>query len=395
MYFFLQYITGYLNIEIIGENTRRLINLCASNKINLMNIKYIDDNKYSCVIKSNDVFKMIPHLKKTKTRFIIISKNGSTSFVKEFKKRSYCILLFLFTILATRDFASRMWKVSTVGNYKITSQQIKNVLEENGFCRGEKINNIKCKEIDGLLRENFKDFVWVSSSFNGTTLTILTKENILSEKEEKEYYGDILSSKDAIIASIITRSGKPLCHKGDMVNKGDVLVSTQVPIQDEYENDMGMYNAKADAQITGYVEYDYNKKYDITEKILKNTGKQKKSIIFGIKNHIFRIPVYISDFEYNDEMTKYYSVNPFDLLDSPFFVGVSLKNELEYVNKTNTIDEIKKKSEEDFDKFIDDLEQNGVLILSKNVIMDKVGDYVQTTGKIYCCEDIVNYSQER
>ena len=63
LYFFLQYITGYLNIEIIGENTRRLINLCASNKINLMNIKYIDDNKFSCVIKSNDVFNMIPHLK--------------------------------------------------------------------------------------------------------------------------------------------------------------------------------------------------------------------------------------------------------------------------------------------------------------------------------------------
>ena len=72
--FLLQYITGYLSVEIIGKNTRRLINLCASNSIKLQHVKYIDEAKYSCVIKSNDIFRIIPLFRKTKTRFIILSK---------------------------------------------------------------------------------------------------------------------------------------------------------------------------------------------------------------------------------------------------------------------------------------------------------------------------------
>ena len=264
-----------------------------------------------------------------------------------------------------------------------------------GILNRQKIDFINCKEIDSLLREEFQDLIWVSSSFNGTTLTVLTKERIISDEKEEQSYGDIIASKDAIIASIITRSGKPLCHKGDKVNKGDVLVSTQVPIQDEYENDMGVLAAKADAEITGYVVYDYSKSYNVRESILVETGKERKSLKVSFGENEIKIPMYLGEYENKTETTQYYSVNPFDLMDNPILIGVSTKKELKYSEKINTDEELKQLCNEDFNKFIDELEKNGVLILSKNVIMDKVGDYVQTTGKIYGCEDIVKYSQER
>lgn len=393
--FLLQYITGYLSVEIIGKNTRRLINLCASNNIKLQHVKYIDEAKYSCVIKSNDIFKIIPLFRKTKTRFIIISKNGTTRYVNQFRKRVYCVILFILMVIMVRDFSGRMWRINTVGNSKITTQQIINVLDDKGYKKGQKIDFINCKEIDSLLREEFQDLIWVSSSFNGTTLTVLTKERIISDEKEEQSYGDIIASKDAIIASIITRSGKPLCHKGDKVNKGDVLVSTQVPIQDEYENDMGVLAAKADAEITGYVVYDYSKSYNVRESILVETGKERKSLKVSFGENEIKIPMYLGEYENKTETTQYYSVNPFDLMDNPILIGVSTKKELKYSEKINTDEELKQLCNEDFNKFIDELEKNGVLILSKNVIMDKVGDYVQTTGKIYGCEDIVKYSQER
>ena len=158
---------------------------------------------------------------------------------------------------------------------------------------------------------------------------------------------------------------------------------------------MGVLAAKADAEITGYVVYDYSKSYNVRESILVETGKERKSLKVSFGENEIKIPMYLGEYENKTETTQYYSVNPFDLMDNPILIGVSTKKELKYSEKINTDEELKQLCNEDFNKFIDELEKNGVLILSKNVIMDKVGDYVQTTGKIYGCEDIVKYSQER
>ena len=66
-----------------------------------------------------------------------------------------------------------------------------------------------------------------------------------------------ISNKNATIYSIVTRAGTAIVKKGDLVNKGDILVLGQNEIMDDNGEVKEILYFTADAQIWGDVIYEY------------------------------------------------------------------------------------------------------------------------------------------
>ena len=105
-------------------------------------------------------------------------------------------------------------------------------------------SDVDCARIVKDIRKEYDDIIWVSASIRGTRLIIQVKENEDSlpvvnkteeekEQEAKENATDIVADQDCVITDIVPRKGIAMVKEGDQVKKGDILISGQVPVNDD------------------------------------------------------------------------------------------------------------------------------------------------------------------
>ena len=219
-----------------------------------------------------------------------------------------------------------VWNIEISGNSKITNNEILFFLENNEIEIGIKKEWIDCSEIESLLRQEFNQIGWVSAYFDHTKLCVEVKESLYDEynplglEENKRY--DLIANKDAIIYSIVTRTGTSLVHKGERVKSGETLVQGCFEVMNDAGEVIDIITLKADALIYGDVSYNF--KYRISD-----------MEILSMK---------IAD-TYSDEMLLFVANHKLAL-------------------------------------FIEKLEQNGVIILDKNVMIEKKENDIMFSGII-------------
>ena len=101
--------------------------------------------------------------------------------------------------------------------------------------------------------EDFADISWVSVGIHGTDATIRLAETIEGvEIIDKETPCDIVASTDGVILQITAERGTPLVAAGDVVKKGDVLISSALTIGLEGEEQHTEYTA-AEGTVTARI----------------------------------------------------------------------------------------------------------------------------------------------
>ena len=397
-----RYLNGYLRIRLTGHNIRRFINLCTTNEIALWDIIFVDEEQYECSISWQDLFATEPHLKKTKTKVQVLSKKGFPLLQKKYRKRymwffAIALVLFCFFYLS-----QRIWKIEITGNSMVSEQEIIRFLDRNHTSFGTEKEQIDCAKLKLQLREEFVPIIWASAHIDGTKLTIEIQENMGQPKEtpsgvsgnEKEHNGETIyhnfvAAKDAKIASVITRSGVPLVKAGDSVKAGDLLVRSDYPIIRDDETVREYVAVEPDADILGYVTYQYTEEIPIKQTERIDTGKKARQffcIAFGKK---FTVPFWNPHYECETKSERYVQLHVSDNFYLPFYFGEICCREQEEKEIFCTKEQIKEQAIQHFSNFLQELEENGVLILSKNVMMEKKGKKYYIKGEMKACEDII------
>ena len=174
MYFkiLLNYILGYVTIEVEGYFIERFINICNNQKIFLWNM----ERKHSTIIRINigiKDFKKIKQIaKKTKCRVKIQKKKGIPFILHKYKKRKIFALFFAFLIVAVITLSNFIWNIEVTGNEKISSEEIIKDLAESNFKVGTSKVNLNTKNIIDKLRLKRSDLAWIGIEIKGTNAVI-------------------------------------------------------------------------------------------------------------------------------------------------------------------------------------------------------------------------------
>ena len=116
-----------------------------------------------------------------------------------------------------------------------TLRAILKFLSENNIKAGIKKKNIDGSKIEEEIRLAYEDIGWVSAEVKGTRLIIRIREtNMPTPVIRTTAPSHIVATKDAVIKEIITRSGTPMVKPGDVVRKGDILVSGIIEVMDDF-----------------------------------------------------------------------------------------------------------------------------------------------------------------
>ena len=254
---FVKWLYGYLYVRIKGNSPERFINLCNAKDISIWNIEKTE-NGYGFMIRADEFRHLRPIVRKTKTRPYIIKRKGFPFHIKRIKSRKGLWMggfLFFALIYLMSTF---IWEIQVQGQYTYTEEVILKYLRSIDVYAGMRKREISCPEIETAIRENYTDIGWVSAELKGSKLFVRIQETnmpVLYETDETPRH--LVANRDGIVDSIITRTGTPLVKKGDMVRKGDVLISGIVELRGDSGELLKKETVRADGDVMIQSETSY------------------------------------------------------------------------------------------------------------------------------------------
>lgn len=220
------YIKGYLSITIEGTFPERLINLCAKNNIDLWDIRRLSKNSLSACIRIGSFKKIRKYCKKTKCKVHITKKCGLRFLIHKYRKRKALFAGFAIFFIILWALTKFVWIIEITGNEKLTDSYILEQAKKAGLYQGMPVSAVNIRNIQHYILTNVEDIVFLTVNPKGTTVYL-----DIREREEKRQHFDkdtpsnIIASQSGVIESILVQSGTASVKKGDIVCRGQLLVS--------------------------------------------------------------------------------------------------------------------------------------------------------------------------
>ena len=192
----------------------------------------------------------------------------------------YIGVLFLFIALF---FSQRVvWRIDIIGNTSVSKEEIIKELESAGLNLGTYIPNIDYDILHNKVLLNSEALAWLSVNINGNVANVVVKEKEKTSEAKEKLYTNIVAKSDGYIDSIVVMCGKKEVKIGDVVKKGDILISGITDSQA-----LGVKYEHASGVVKAYVNKEINIKIPLktTEKVY--TGNVIKQ--YNYKIYIFTL----------------------------------------------------------------------------------------------------------
>lgn len=375
MLHWVQYIRGYVTIKVWGYSTERLLNLCGNHNILVWDIENHGD--YDTMnISVQGFFALKPLLKKTGTKASVLKRYGLPFFMSKMGRRKIFVAGFLCCMLFWMLTSGYIWNIRIEGNYVLTDDVLLDYLEEQNVRVAMRKERLQIEELEKALREDYDVITWTSVQLKGTTLLIYIKENEMpnydqSSQLEKSESTDLIATKAGTVSYIITRSGVPKVALGDVVEKGDVLVSGAVPVYNEDTTVRKYQYVQSDADIMLRYTESVSVKRDILYEEKMYSGRQKTMFMLGVKDRELNLKLGKIPYEEYDVSGEKKQVKLLDHLYLPLFYGKKTVQEYEMIRQKHTEEEMNAMMQEEWYKIISTLDEKGVQITKKNVTIKK------------------------
>lgn len=181
---------------------------------------------------------------KTGCRLEVLGYGGLPARMRRFRGRQALtagVLLFSAGLYLLSSF---VWVIRVEGNERVDTAEILAHCRDMGLSPGAWKKNVDLEQVTKTLLLDFPDLSWVSVGIKGTDASIKIAETIeKAEMVDKETPCSIVAALDGVILKITAERGTPLVQVGDVVQKGDVLISSTVLIGLEGEEQHEEYVA--------------------------------------------------------------------------------------------------------------------------------------------------------
>ena len=392
----LRYLSGYVCVELTGYATERFLNLCTNHDINLWNMDHKEDT-YTFCMSLEDFWKIRPMVRKTRTKIRVTKRCGLPFFLYRYRKRKMFLLGLLLCVGIVYAFSCYVWNIEICGNSTLSDDTVYRYLESEKIRVGTAKGKVDCEKLEAKIRQHFSNVIWTSVRLEGTKLTVDVKENLITQEPqekqetETEEAQDLVADKDAVILSIVTRNGTPKVKAGDKVKKGKALVLGRIDIYNDAKEIAGYRYCKADADIIAQTSYPY--RYEVPTLVQKKayTGKEKKRYSFWYRNKYIGLYQNGISYRFYDKESEKKQLCVMENYYLPFYIQTDIYREYQMKNHKIDKKEAKKMAADNLELFLSKLEEKGLQIIEKNVMMDKEKNSYIVQGTVLTKEKLESY----
>lgn len=326
----LNYLIGYVHIEVEGYFIERFINLCISKHILLWNSKREKSTLLHTNMSIHDFRRISTVAKQAKCKVKIQSKKGLPFIFHKYKKRKLFFVFLLFIFIGIMSLSNFVWNIEIIGNTTIPTEELLQTVQEEGLTVGKLKGKINSKEIINKIRLDRNDIAWVGIELQGTNAVVKVveadkKPEIINEEE----FCNIVATKPGIIVKIDALNGTPLVKEGDTIKAGTVLIGGF--LEGKYT---GTRYVHANGQIQAKVWYSQTEKVELKQVQKIQTGNVETKYSVNLNNFPINLYKTLSKFEKYDTIIKNNKLKLF----SDFYLPIEVSKITNYEVKEEPIE---------------------------------------------------------
>lgn len=392
LYRILCYLRGYLELRIAGSNAERFLNLCRHHEIMLYDIRKCGA-VYTAKIDAPAYFSLRPVIKKTRMCPRITKRCGFPFFLKRNRKRKILLVAAALFIGLIFFLSSFIWRIEYEGCYYHTREQLSEFLRELGVQEGMWKKQADGMEIEEAIRSRFTDIGWVSVEIIGTKMSIRINETRMPSlvtdhvfdgtgAEWTQESGHIVAAEDGVVAEITALKGVPLVKAGDVVRKGQILISGVITVTGDDGTAVNRYPVLAKGTVTLKTVASYEDDFSMKYKKKIYTGKEKKGYqfqIFGRKIFSYSPSNSYEECDIINEISQYCLWEDFYL---PILKSRQVFREYRYEDAVYTKEEAKLLADEHLLRYLEEAKKQGAVILTTEVKTEFRQNRCFTSGEI-------------
>lgn len=220
--------SGWLEIEITGEHTERLLNLALQQGLNMHHIRRLGERNIRARLLLTDIYALRPLLSASRCRFRVVKRAGWPFMLAHARRRAGLIIGGLLFALALYLSCSVIWQVEVESIYPISAAQRGSVLTlagQAGLKPGTPSWGLDLAGISQYIITEASDFIFVQVERQGVKALIHVVRRIdVVGGDLPLPPGEIVAMADGLIEQILVRSGVAAVAPGATVKAGDVLV---------------------------------------------------------------------------------------------------------------------------------------------------------------------------
>jgi len=387
------FLQGYIILELCGDSKERFINLCKNKEIEIMQI-FMIHKQWFCKMRCKDFFRIKMLIKKTGCLCKIQEKRGLPFLYKKIKKRKGILIGGILFAIILIQCSGRVWSISVEGGFIHTREQILQELEEElgiyGGIFGEQIN---CFEIEKKIRLDYNEIGWISVEKKGCRLHVMLNESTMPKKNAESINGShIVAEHDGIVRKIEVMSGVPMVKVGDVVKKGDILISGVQILEGDYDEIIRKEPVGAKGKVYLESDFSYQAGYSLVYEE-KNYGNKR----FGFEIFLFGEKIFSYIPRYSEGKYDIMSIDIVPFCFEDYQVPVLFKKYklLAYDSVLQKISEkeITQKVKTDWEAFLSDWKSQGVEIIKAEYFSDIQQKKCMVKGTITACGNFISYRE--
>ena len=297
----------------------------------------------------------------------------------------YLIVFIAIGIILLIFLSNVIFNVEVIHNDKALRKFIINELENYDIKKYKfKKNYNEIQTIKNDILNKYQDKIeWLEIEEKGTSYIIRVEPRIIPNNEVSYEKQNVVASKSAVIKKIIAKSGEVVKNLNSYVNKGDVIISGNIYLNEEIKNTI-----KADGIVYGEVWYNVKVEYPYVYSEIKEKSNYQD---------VYVLKIFDKEFEFTFNKFKDKKIEENIILQNnilPIYLVKQRQQELETISLLLTSEEAKDKAiEEAIKKMNEKLDGEEKIIDYKVLSFDIEEDKVILDVFFTVYEDITSYSK--
>lgn len=214
---------GTITAKLKGKNEEKVINMALTRGIYLWDIKKTEDGMNMKVRSSG--FRALQNIAaENNYELDVVTKEGLPFYRNLIKRRMGFIGGALIFIMALYLMTSFIWSIDISGSHNVDRKKILLTAAKYGVYQGAAKWSFSRSEMEqGMLRD-ISELAYVELDVQGVKAHIKVVEKILP-KNEITGPCHMVATKDGVIDYVLVLEGQANVKPGDVVGKGDILIS--------------------------------------------------------------------------------------------------------------------------------------------------------------------------
>jgi len=210
---------GYKIFTVKKEEVVRCAELFLKNNLS---VSFHKNSFYAGVKKS----KSIENLLNGKIEYTKSELYGLGGFIYRNRKRYGVFAAIIICAVILLLSSDRVWDIRVECEDEILASEIENELSICGFRVGSSWSRSDFSHIENEMLLKSENVSWMNINRRGTVAYVsVIKKELHDEPQKKEGYSNIVATCDAVIEDITVLRGVAAVKVGDVVKKGDLLIS--------------------------------------------------------------------------------------------------------------------------------------------------------------------------